>query len=268
MSREYPRSFRSEAGSMMRFSGAQPISIERRHFDIIRTHRYRVCEKTDGIRHFLIKESDGDPYIINRALVKTNVRIRIPKNTYLDGELMGDCFVVYDAMMIDGHDLCDMNLIDRVAAAEKLINKIPIVRGAFKLKLKNHVELSKMSTLNPYADGNDGLILTPVDEPIRTGTHETLFKWKPFEHNTVDFMYDRDGYLCIQSGAVSRATFEGRIGSIIECRFEKGVWIPVKVRTDKTYPNNRRTYERTLVNIREDIKFTELIQLGKDALRT
>jgi hypothetical protein len=251
---------------MMRFSGAQPISIERRHFDIIRNHRYRVCEKTDGIRHFLIKESEGDPYVINRALVKTNVRIRIPKNTYLDGELMGDCFVVYDAMMIDGQDLCDMNLIDRMSAAEKLINKIPIVKGSFRLKLKNHIELSKMATLDPYDDGNDGLILTPVDEPIRTGTHETLFKWKPFEHNTVDFMYDRSGYLCIQGGAVSKATFPGRVGSIVECRFEKGVWIPVKVRTDKTYPNNKRTYERTLVNIREDIKFTELIQLGKDAI--
>jgi hypothetical protein len=252
---------------MMRFSGAQPISIERKHFDLIRKNRYRVCEKTDGIRNFLIREESGDPYLINRALAKTSVRIRIPKNTYLDGEHIDDCFVVYDAMMIDGKDLCELNLLERMNAASELIKKIPTVKGAFRLRLKNHVELDKMSSLDPYDDGRDGLILTPIDEPIRTGTHETLFKWKPFDHITVDFMYDRDGYLCIQGGAVSKANFQANVGSIVECRFEKGVWIPVKVRTDKTYPNNRRTYERTLVNIREDIKFTELIQLGKDALR-
>ena len=252
---------------MMRFSGAQPISIERRHFDILLKNRYRVCEKTDGVRHFLIREEDENPYLINRALVRTNVRVRIPKNTYLDGELLGDCFTVYDAMMIDGKDLTEMNLIDRLDAAKKMMDKIPIVKGAFRLRLKNHVELDKMSSLDPYDDGNDGLIFTPVDEPIRLGTHETMFKWKPLAHNTVDFMYDREGYLCVQGGAVSKARFEGRVGSIIECRLEKGVWIPVKVRTDKTYPNNRRTYERTLVNIREDIKFTELIQLGKHAIQ-
>lgn len=251
----------------MRFSGAQPISIERRHFDILFKNRYRVCEKTDGTRNFLIREETGEPYMINRALAVTGVRVRIPKNTYLDGEHTGDGFMVYDAMMIDGKDLSAMNLLERLDEAKKLIDRIPVVKGAFRLRLKNHIELDKMSTLDPYADGNDGLIFTPVDEPIRTGTHETLFKWKPLAHNTVDFMYDRDGYLCIQGGAVSKAHFDAKVGSIIECRFEKGVWIPVKVRTDKTYPNNRRTYERTLVNIREDIKFTELIQLGKNALQ-
>jgi mRNA guanylyltransferase len=36
-----------------------------------------------------------------------------------------------------------------------------------------------------------------------------------------------------------------------------GWWKPIKVRTDKTHPNNRRTFYRTLVNIKEDIKMSE-----------
>lgn len=268
MSREYIRGFRSSTGPMMRFSGAQPISIERRHFDVLLKNRYMVCEKTDGIRHFLIREEDSDPYLINRALVKTPVRIRVPKNTYLDGELTDDgTFVVYDAMMIGGDDLCELNLIDRMERAATLIKGIPVVKGSFRLSLKHHIPLNLIDTLDPLGPGKDGLIFTPVDEPVRTGTHETLFKWKSGDQNTVDFMYDREGYLCVQGSAVSRATFKGTVGSIIECRFEKGVWIPVKVRTDKTYPNNRRTFDRTLVNIREDIKLSELISLGKNALQ-
>jgi hypothetical protein len=251
---------------MTRFSGAQPISIERRHFDILLKNRYRVCEKTDGVRHFLIRE-DSEPYIINRALVKTIVRIRVPKDTYLDGELIGDEFCVYDAMMIGGEDLCELDLISRMQKAKDLVKNIPMVKGGFKLSIKNHIPLDQMNNLDPLGAGKDGLIFTPVDEPIRTGTHETLFKWKTRDQNTVDFMYDREGYLCVQGSAVSKANFQAPVGSIIECKFEKGVWIPVKMRTDKTYPNNRRTFERTLVNIREDIKFTELISLGKNALQ-
>ena len=38
----------------------------------------------------------------------------------------------------------------------------------------------------------DGLVFTPVYDPIRLGTHETMFKWKPLEKNTVDFLMKRE----------------------------------------------------------------------------
>ena len=36
------------------FPGPQPISIERRHFDILKNSSYVVCEKTDGVGHILM----------------------------------------------------------------------------------------------------------------------------------------------------------------------------------------------------------------------
>jgi hypothetical protein len=48
-------------------------------------------------------------------------------------------------------------------------------------------------------------------------------------------------------------------GTIVECGYGDLGWEPEKIRTDKTYPNNRRTYFRTLVNIREDIQFREFL---------
>ena len=36
------------------FPGPQPISIERRHFPMLKRQPYLVCEKTDGTRYMLV----------------------------------------------------------------------------------------------------------------------------------------------------------------------------------------------------------------------
>ena len=46
-------------------------------------------------------------------------------------------------------------------------------------------------------------------------------------------------------------------GKIVECSYGNTGWQLEKVREDKTYPNNLRTFERTLVNIKEDIQPSE-----------
>ena len=53
-------------------------------------------------------------------------------------------------------------------------------------------------------------------------------------------------------------------GDIVECMYvtwEDGPlwWKPLKKRTDKTFPNSRRTFYRTLVNIKENIMMKEFL---------
>jgi hypothetical protein len=52
-------------------------------------------------------------------------------------------------------------------------------------------------------------------------------------------------------------------GAIVECDFvddgKRMWWRPLKRRMDKTHPNNRRTFYRTIVNIKEDIKIEEFL---------
>ena len=55
-----------------------------------------------------------------------------------------------------------------------------------------------------------------------------------------------------------------RQGDIVECMYvtwENGPiwWKPLKKRTYKTFPNSRRTFYRTLVNIKEDINMKEFL---------
>jgi len=162
----------------------------------------------------------------------------------------------------------------------------------YRLKLKTFYPLIKFKKfmdeyLPTVTQEVDGLVFTPVNEPVRIGTHETMFKWKPRNKNTVDFYMKKDtsfvgigqvgppvwklyvqekGKLFFESefpvSKMDEPWFEN--GAIVECMYvtwEDGPlwWKPLKRRRDKTYPNNRRTFYRTLVNIKEDIEMKEFL---------
>ena len=125
----------------------------------------------------------------------------------------------------------------------------------------------------------DGLIFTPINDGIRTGTHETMFKWKPRDKNTIDFQVKKKGdiwRLYVQERG--KLIYESEIyehmvpvyarswmeeDAIIECQYMFNDvpmwWKPLARRYDKTFPNSRRTFYRTLVNIKEDISMNDFL---------
>jgi mRNA capping enzyme, catalytic domain/mRNA capping enzyme, C-terminal domain len=261
-----------------RFPGPQPVSIERRHFPLLKKQPYFVCEKTDGVRHFLVSTEDGFVALVNRAFNTEVVKMRVPKDTLLDGELVTTkagrspdvLFMVYDAVCVKGEDVMDKPLSERLEAARKLVKSIIKTAGApFEIRVKNMRLLGDetVQDLDSFEYETDGLVFTPVNEPVRMGTHETMFKWKPHDRITIDFRIKNGNELYVQDrGELFReATLHLRNrkpelpdGTIVECGYGDLGWFVEKVRTDKTYPNNRRTYFRTLVNLREAIKLEEL----------
>ena len=64
---------------------------------------------------------------------------------------------------------------------------------------------------------------------------------------------------------IARASRPVPAGGVVECRFVRGagagggVWEPVMVRTDKTTANDVVTFRKTLLNIREDLRFDEVL---------
>lgn len=253
------------------FPGPQPVSIERRHFPLLKKSDYLVCEKTDGVRHLLVSFDDGvekKVALVNRSFQATYHKYTLPKDTLLDGELVTRqsdqklVFLVHDAVMIRGESLIDAPLTERLDKARALCRTI-LSKAPFVTVVKTMVPLTNLDTLEKGPYVTDGLIFTPVHEPIRTGTHETLFKWKPREHITIDFLIQGGKELYIQErGRLIHETSLGREqslpdGTIVECDYGPIGWRVVKIRTDKTYPNNRRTFLRTIVNLREDIQLKE-----------
>jgi hypothetical protein len=256
-----------------RFPGPQPVSIERRHFGLLKLQPYMVCEKTDGTRNFLISTNEG-VFLVDRAFHVTPVKIRIAKETLLDGELVtakngARLFIVHDAVLVKGVSLLECRLDERLDAARSVIKGIIKTSSApFEVRVKTMGILgtSPVPDLNSFEYETDGLVFTPVNEPIRMGTHETMFKWKPRERITVDFEIKNGEDLYVQERGepvfVSGLNLHNRQpdlpdGTIVECGYGQLGWFVEKVRTDKTYANNRRTFTRTCVNLQEAIKIEE-----------
>lgn len=288
-------------GSKDYFPGPQPISIERKHFPILRSAEYVVCEKTDGERYMMVATTfEGKPkcFFVNRAFNMIEVKINLNKKAYegtiLDGELYENTLMVYDAVLVNGVLVAHSNLDQRLAAAEEMMKFIIYMKSdKYRLKMKTfHMmkdfEVFMDEYLPTVQQKIDGLVFTPLNDPIRLGTHETMFKWKPLDKNTVDFLMKKEptretpgfkpGHLAwrLYVQEKGKLYFESEIplnriddepwfedGAIVECKYmtweEPMWWKPLKRRTDKTHPNNRRTFYRTIVNIKENIQMKEFL---------
>lgn len=254
-----------DSADLERFPGPQPVSIEKKHLPLLSKNEYLVCEKTDGIRNFLVCFTDSENRkicaLVNRSFDYMLFPLTVPRDTLLDGEYIDGKFIVHDAVCIAGEDLRLKKLTERLDHARSLVKAI-LPTPKLRVQCKNMIPYSEIKKL-VLGEHTDGVIFTPVNEPIRMGTHRTLFKWKPLDRITIDFLV-RNGKFCIQHEGKYLSVQdcdEEDDGSIYECSFdgENSVWKSIKKRTDKSHPNNKRTFERTLVNIRENIKFCDLV---------
>lgn len=266
------------------FPGPQPCSIERKNFPTLKKNKYVVCEKTDGERHVLVSLMFEDKKIcvlVNRTqtmyLAPLNILRTMYNGTILDGELVKTFdgrwfYMVYDCLMTEGNLCTQKDLLSRLKDAEKFAVSLKKLKtDPFVVKMKTFWNLADFSKFQEetFLYGTDGIVLTPVDEPVRTGTHETMFKWKPRDQNTIDFLFQRRGKkwgLFVQEKGklffeteLDEALEGTKDGDVIECGYQHDTksWRPLKFRRDKTYPNNRRTFYRTLINIAEDISVDE-----------
>ena len=136
-------------------------------------------------------------------------------------------FVIFDAMLINGKNICNESLLERLNHVQKeVINPYERIQQQQqqqhqldkRRKVDHHangqvyslstapshqhrIALSIKKMYKPYAiselldkvipsqkHGNDGLIFTPVHLPYRLGTCRHMYKWKPAELNSVDFL--------------------------------------------------------------------------------
>ena len=278
------------------FPAPQPISVERIHFGQLNSHPYVVSPKADGERFLLVALGDRS-VLINRGFEETDIKFRFKKNafegTILDVEKIGNRILVFDAYQVNGEIIKDKGLGERLERATALVKSVlKTSKDPLKIEMKPVFERDELEKAmkTDFGYETDGLIFTPKDEPARVGTHETMFKWKPLEKNTVDFqvvpstrmhdcrqemIYGYDLYVQEHGKKICEARVPQDLVEphwrpimdsgkdhciILECEYIQGevnFWRPIGIRRDKMMPNARRTFQRTLVNIEEDIQWNE-----------
>ncbi|KAG8093463.1 hypothetical protein GUJ93_ZPchr0012g22008 [Zizania palustris] len=125
---------------------------------------------------------------------------------------------------------------------------------------------------------SDGLILQGWDDPYVTRTHEGLLKWKYPEMNSVDFLFEigsenrqliflyERGRKKLMDGA--RVVFPDEVdpssisGKIVECFWNKqeDCWSCMRIRSDKSTPNDINTYRKVMRSITDNITEDKLLE--------
>lgn len=284
------------------FIAPTPVSLERKHIgNLANTHL--VAEKNDGERCLLLvglpenKHEDSYIVLINRsrkltALARTADAIPVEtyfstpgqvqnidlcNGTLLDGEWMPDrSFVVFDCVAAGGYDTKPMKSFhNRMRIAGACCRALqPFL--TCRVKAFRPMD-ERMSILENPRGPADGLVLMPKDEIVRTGRHETMFKWKLAEKCTIDLVWHAGKEFCAvgDQGEPVAATMEvggvslvppvpptplvsGMVYEIAPTTAADGKWKIVGPRPDKVAANHVVTIRRTLRTIRDNIHPEEI----------
>lgn len=268
-----------------KFPGSNPCSLERRDFPKLKQQPYFLCEKTNGVRFLLFCCELGGRRvcaIVDRAMAAYLLPLQTVPTAMFQGTVV-DCelahnkveqqwqLLAFDAYVVCGVPMFHKPFSHRIGALQRATQKYAFTAGdPVPLKIKNFLPTGMFGSYRDHEASAaaffdvDGLILTPELSHAAIGRHTELFKLKT--KHTVDYLVADNGVdLCVYDTSTRTHAQVASLreptppGTIAEClRGPDGLWDVVCVRTDKTTANDRLTYERTLVNMRECITYDEL----------
>ncbi|XP_044461275.1 mRNA-capping enzyme isoform X2 [Mangifera indica] len=212
-------------------------------------------------------------------------------------------YLIYDMMAINQVSVIERPFYERWRMLEKEIieprnterhsiysSKNPYYRydlEPFRVRRKDFWLLSTVTKLLTefiprLSHDADGLIFQGWDDPYVPRTHEGLLKWKYAILNSVDFLFEvtDDRQLLFLNERGKKKLMEGNSvkfkdgsdpslysGKIIECGWssEEQVWVYMRIRTDKSTPNEFNTFRKVMRsitdNITEDILLNEIDEI-------
>ncbi|MCL4115734.1 UNVERIFIED_CONTAM: hypothetical protein GTU68_011226 [Idotea baltica] len=280
------------------FPGCQPVSMTQENLQMLAKELYKVSWKADGTRYMMFIDGKSEVYFADRdhsIFAAPEIEFRekhdLKRNhlcdTLLDGEMVIDVdprtgskcprYLIYDAIRIHGKDIAldpfqlrfDRIFTDiirpRNAAIEQgLLNK---AKEPFSVRRKDFWDATAPNTAKLLSDAfknqlwhePDGLIFQPEPKGYVTGRCESVLKWKPPSHNSVDFKVKivtsrEEGCLPTTLAELYVGSFDMPFakmkatkavkemnGKIVECKLENDKWVMMRERTDKSFPNSYTT---------------------------
>ena len=257
------------------FPGANPVSIERAVLPKLFNEMYWASAKTDGNRILLMAVTLKGRKLcvmVDRSMRMYVVTGSLPtmsfESSLLDGELVEFAdgrwrYLVFDCIYLAGLSLGAYPFSKRMMFVESWLQDLGQGLDDLEVRVKRFAVVGR-DTL-PFEDGmpDDGLIFVPEFQPYSCYRNDSLLKWKAHQQHTVDFRVEQNKLMVLsKSRLVEKAKLhqDDKVadGSIVECQLTGKDWRVVKVRTDKTAPNDQFVLGKTIDNIKENIQRCEL----------
>jgi hypothetical protein len=254
------------------FPGPQPVAIEKKNINTLKTNKYVICEKSDGERYlilFLIIENNPLVLLLNRNneffFTELDIKPVIFEGTVFDAELIKNkhgvwTFLIHDCIAYNGINYMKKAHSQRYGAIIDFITNHYSYNDSnpFCIKTKlfynysEYLEETWEHILSTTENNIDGLIFTPVYSPIFFGRQNNLFKWKCNNNHTIDLLTkvlnNKKMYTYYSNNKVFRKieNNDSEYSSIIRFCNEpflllKGVVIEFKIVNDNLVPYRLRT---------------------------
>ncbi|KAK7382578.1 hypothetical protein VNO80_01488 [Phaseolus coccineus] len=226
-------------------------------------------------------------------------------DTLPDSQKQERRYLIYDMMAINQVSIIERPFYERWKMLEKEVieprnherhdiyqSRNPYYRydlEPFRVRRKDFWLLSTVTKLlkefiKRLSHEADGLIFQGWDDPYIPRTHEGLLKWKYAYLNSVDFLFEVDGdreMLFLYERGKKKLLEGNRVeftdgldpshysGKIIECSwdFDKLEWKYMRIRTDKSTPNEFNTYRKVMRSIRDNITEEDLLNEISEIIR-
>lgn len=194
-----------------------PISLRFQNLGDIETNLYSATEKADGTRKLLWIDENNMGYFLTSAndiepLEKITDGLT---NCLIDGEdINGEIYATFDMLIENGKDVRAESHKERLELLQKSIKsilskkrKVIVKKFYFPEKGKRATEsvneqveqgtkriydLARKVLEAKYPYKIDGIIFTPVEARYKD-PHMKIYKWKPPEETTIDFLIRRIG---------------------------------------------------------------------------
>jgi SAM-dependent methyltransferase len=182
---------------------------------------YAVTDKADGERMLLYVDDKSEAYLIDSVFEVTKLNVQVTSNalnnSLFDGEYITSTkkpiFAIFDVYFIGNENIMKEPLMPtRYAKMEMVINATywKMNTSNISIEIKKHIAADGSSLFDVcktiLGDKNrpykiDGLVFTPIDLPVfgyypdqfknirgKSSSWEKVFKWKPPDQNTIDFL--------------------------------------------------------------------------------
>lgn len=247
----------------------QPVSLRRENIE--QCMNWLVSVKYDGDRYAMIFTPVDGMYVcfsFGRISVRNRAAYhpcqKCTRPMIIDGELMENGqFIAFDLISLDGRMCKHQTFEERIRILEKL--EMPTLYSK-KVQVKQFWPSNEVDSARA-TDGvaSDGLVF---HNPCGALTENlTMFKWKPSHMHTVDLKINDD--FILRTRKVRIQTLDPahqdtcNPGEIWEFSFsnDTNTLTPVRLRTDKKFPNSDTTYRDVKQAFKDNIQFEELVDV-------